>query len=126
MQTAIQLPFLQGFEKKSGSENQAWGPCLINGQATKMDESLQTAWTCPVPEASFEERINFIVEQARLVGFKDLEDLITASYSMVKDDGGETPSMVNGSARRLPQLIATMRHATREWKEWERRGFPLD
>jgi hypothetical protein len=126
MQTVIQLPFLQSFEKRSDSGHQAWEPCPINEQATKMDESLQTAWICPAPEAPFEERLNFVLEQARLVGFKDLDDLITAYHSMVKDNAGETPSMVNGSGRRLPQLIATIRHATREWKDWERRGFPLD
>lgn len=33
---------------------------------------------------------------------------------------------MDSSGRRLPRLIATVRHALAEWKKWEQDGFPLD
>jgi hypothetical protein len=119
MQAGMQLPFLSGFETTSLSN-------LSSGQATtSMDKPPQPAETNPVSEASLEERMSFVDQQAKLAGFRDLEALITAYYS-TKDSISESSTAEDGSTRRLPQLIATIRHALREWKEWEKRGFPLD
>lgn len=95
------------------------------GADTEM--SLQHSSAQPSTGAPLEDRLKQVAEQAKLAGFEDLDAFITA-YRMSMA-GGNSESPVNPaqtSLRRLPRLIATMRHAAREWKDWERRGFPLD
>lgn len=77
--------------------------------------------------SSVEERVKYVSEQAKLAGFPDLDAMITAYYTVLAGDHsgalGDGEGIVS---RRLPRLIATLRHAVQEWRDWERKGFPLD
>ncbi|KAF2211616.1 hypothetical protein CERZMDRAFT_85388 [Cercospora zeae-maydis SCOH1-5] len=76
---------------------------------------------------SVEARLRYVAEQARFAGFPDLDAMITAYYTVLAGDPSAALGDGDGSAaRRLPRLIATLRHAVQEWRDWERKGFPLD
>ncbi|PIB00653.1 hypothetical protein CB0940_00911 [Cercospora beticola] len=77
--------------------------------------------------ASVEDRLRYVAEQAKVAGFPDLDSMITAYYTVLAGDPSAALGDSEGSAaRRLPRLIATLRHAVQEWRDWERKGFPLD
>ena len=74
-----------------------------------------------------EDRLRYVAEQAKVAGFPDLDSMITAYYTVLAGDPSAALGDSEGSAaRRLPRLIATLRHAVQEWRDWERKGFPLD
>jgi hypothetical protein len=80
--------------------------------------------------SSTEEKLRCIAEQAEHLGFADLDAAIVAYYNLLSS--GAARSLMRGkikkstSSRRLPVLIATMRFAIKEWRDWESRGFPLE
>lgn len=77
--------------------------------------------------ASVEERVKYVSEQAKIAGFPDLDAMITAYYTVLAGDpSGALGGGEGAAARRLPRLIATLRHAVQEWRDWEGKGFPLD
>ncbi|EXJ89640.1 hypothetical protein A1O3_02707 [Capronia epimyces CBS 606.96] len=86
--------------------------------------------SAPLPPASnapLEERVRHVADEARRVGCPDLAALVMEYHNIFVDDESNMLMGNEGSeTRRLPRLIATLRYAMQEWKDWERRGFPLD
>lgn len=87
----------------------------------------------PSTASSIQDRLNFLTDQAKLVGFPDLDALIMAYYTLLIDEdkgsgceNGNGNRSWEGESRRLPVLITTLRYAMKEWRDWQRRGFPLD
>lgn len=81
----------------------------------------------PTAMHSDTDRLEHVARHARTAGFEDLDDMIATYYRCLSHDQidqiGDGTAM---SSRRLPRMIATLRHAVAEWRDWERRGFPLD
>lgn len=90
--------------------------------------SLERTSGCLSNDTPLVDRLQHVAEQAKLANFEDLDDVILA-YQISRTENGLESSMAanpQGSLRRVTRLIATMRHAAKEWKDWERSGFPLD
>lgn len=96
------------------------------GDDTEM--SMERSSGCLSNDTPLVDRLQHVAEQAKLANFEDLDDVILA-YQISRAENGLENSMAAappGSLRRVTRLIATMRHAAKEWKDWERSGFPLD
>ncbi len=95
--------------------------------AADTDMPLQQTSAQLGTDAPLEDRLKHVAEQAKLAGFEDLDAAFTAYHMSIPGEGSESPAnAAQSSLRRLPRLIASMRHAAREWKDWEGSGFPLD
>lgn len=78
----------------------------------------------PSQDASLESRIAYILQQAALVGFENLDALAAEYYTA---NFCKTSALFSDQTlsrnRRLPKLIATIQQAAKEWSEWEHRGY---
>lgn len=96
-----------------------------SGKDTEM--SLQQSSSLLSSDASLRDRLQHVAEQAKLADFEDLDAVITAYHmAMAGDNSEHLTSPAQSSLRRVPRLIATMRHAAKEWNDWEQSGFPSD
>ncbi|GAM86519.1 hypothetical protein ANO11243_045330 [Dothideomycetidae sp. 11243] len=80
--------------------------------------------TAPGRDAPMEQRLKYVTDQARAMGFANFDDAIIAFYSHTFR---ESSPLFNDQRlsrnRRLPRVLAALRDAAQDWSEWERRGF---
>ena len=74
--------------------------------------------------APIQDRVRYIRDQAAAVGFDTLDEVIAAYYTeMFEDTSTLCQDQRLSRNRRLPWLLSTLHNATKNWSEWERRGF---
>lgn len=82
------------------------------------------ALSLPDKSAMIEDRMAYVLEGAKAVGFQTFDESIVAYYTTCFD---EVPSLYDqqrlSRGRRLPQFLAACCGAARGWSDWERRGF---
>ena len=71
-----------------------------------------------------QERIGYVMDCAREVGFEDF-DMVAETYynTRFSDISGPNGVQKISRSRHLPRVLASLRHAARNWTAWERRGF---
>lgn len=74
----------------------------------------------PRPNATLEERIEYLIESARTAGFESLDDAVIQYYTAdLSDDSMSSTAQRLGRKRSLPKLLEKLRHDTKAWKFWE-------
>lgn len=74
----------------------------------------------PRPNATLEERIEYLIESARTAGFESLDDAVIQYYTAdLSDDSMSSTAQRLGRKRSLPKLLGKLRHETKAWKFWE-------
>ncbi|KAF2158322.1 hypothetical protein M409DRAFT_31149 [Zasmidium cellare ATCC 36951] len=74
-----------------------------------------------------ENRIDFLLEKAKTVGFDTFDEMVTIYYTTSSNDNNldQNDSWLSRS-RRLPQVLSSSYYAAQGWNEWERRGFQVE
>lgn len=73
---------------------------------------------------NMEERLRFVTDQAKAMGFPSFDDAVMAYYNHSFPESSPLYNEQRLSRnRRLPRVLATVRESAQEWSEWERRGF---
>ena len=78
----------------------------------------------PGHDASMQERISYVMDCARHVGFEDFDSVAETYYdSHFSDTSGLNGVQKISRNRHLPRILAALRRAAQTWTAWERRGF---
>lgn len=73
---------------------------------------------------SIEERISKVTERAIAVGFSSFDEAVVQYYTARFDSASPLCHDQRLSRnRRLPLLMSTLHRSSKDWSEWERRGF---
>ncbi|KAF2157805.1 hypothetical protein K461DRAFT_290081 [Myriangium duriaei CBS 260.36] len=119
---------LMGFQASPQSLkdlNPAMDSCSRSPPPLQFDGVVpQEPATKPEKNASMEDRLKYVIDQAKAVGFPNFDDAIIAFYNHTFR---ESSALFNDQRlsrnRRLPRVLAILRDAAQDWSEWERRGF---
>ncbi|KAF2158318.1 hypothetical protein M409DRAFT_31150 [Zasmidium cellare ATCC 36951] len=115
-------PSLNGATPPAPASRQAGSqpPPAVQSASTG-DDSSQSR---PSQVASLESRMAYILQQAALVGFKNLDALAAEYYTAnFRKTSALFSDQTLSRIRRLPELIATIQRAAKEWTEWEQKGY---
>ncbi|GIZ44769.1 hypothetical protein CKM354_000795800 [Cercospora kikuchii] len=109
------------------SDNSASAHITSRSSIEALSSSGTAVTDCDVKDGALSTRLRFVATQAKQAGFDSLDDMITTYYGFLSEDTSHSLQEADEpTSKRLPRMIATLRHAVAEWRDWERRGFPLD
>ncbi|KAM0306069.1 hypothetical protein ACHAO8_010896 [Botrytis cinerea] len=107
--------------EKSVAETMSSTPKAINPEPK---ESTANMPSVPVEGASFNERLNFLLECSRIVGFTDFDSVISSYYTADFSDDSVVASVQRLSRRRgLPKVLVALRENAVNWTQWEAQGY---
>ncbi|PSK46154.1 hypothetical protein B9Z65_5122 [Elsinoe australis] len=95
-----------------------------DGQRDPHSEGEQIQLPPEETPVSIEERVSKVTERAIAVGFSSFDEAVVQYYTARFDSASPLCHDQRLSRnRRLPLLMSTLHRSSKDWSEWERRGF---